>query len=100
MTVALNFVLMLAASFDAWQLIFMLAVVGLLILWSITWNGAMHKTPREPIGTCHFADGRARYVYEDDAGQFVTGHDGRAVYGVWLRPEEATDEPIIVLERK
>jgi hypothetical protein len=42
----------------------------------------MHKPPREPFGTCLFADGRARYVYEDaQARQSVIGDDGEP--GVW-----------------
>jgi hypothetical protein len=84
---------------DLWLTALMLAFVGLFILWSVTWglwNKVMPKDPGEPIGTCHFADGRARHVYEDDIGQFIIGADGEPVHGVWLRPEESTDEPMIV----
>jgi len=52
------------------------------------------RDPREPpiIGTCQFADGLTRYVYEDSqAGQFVFGDDGEPVYGVWVHPDEAPD---------
>jgi hypothetical protein len=46
------------------------------------------------IGRVPFTDGAEREVYEDDDGrQWVVGHDGERVYGVWLPP---ADEPLLV----
>jgi hypothetical protein len=46
------------------------------------------------IGRVPFTDGVVRDVYEDaDGRQWVVGHDGEKVYGVWLLP---ADEPVIV----
>ena len=60
----------------------------------------MARDPREPpiIGTCLFADGRTRHVYEDDqAGQFIIGDDGDPIYGIGLRLEpDAADTPAII----
>ena len=46
------------------------------------------------VGRVPFVDGAARDVYEDaDGRQWVAGHDGERVYGVWLPP---ADEPVVV----
>jgi hypothetical protein len=46
------------------------------------------------IGRVPFTDGVMRDVYEDaDGRQWVAGHDGEPVYGVWLLP---ADEPVVV----
>ena len=46
------------------------------------------------VGRVPFADGVTREVYEDaDRRQWVIGHDGERVYGVWLMP---ADEPVVV----
>jgi hypothetical protein len=47
-----------------------------------------------PIGRIPFVDGVVRDVQEENDGrQWVTGHEGEKVYGVWLLP---ADEPFIV----
>jgi hypothetical protein len=44
------------------------------------------------LGSCRFADGSTRTVYQDAAGrQFVLNDDNRRVYGSWLLPRRATD---------
>ena len=46
------------------------------------------------VGRVPFVDGATRDVYEDaDGRQWVAGHDGERVYGVWLMP---ADEPVVV----
>jgi hypothetical protein len=43
------------------------------------------------VGRARFVDGVTRDVHEDaDGRQWVVGHDGKCVYGLWLRP---ADEP-------
>jgi hypothetical protein len=52
-----------------------------------------HSAPRV-IGRVPFTDGVVRDVYEDaDDRQWVIGHDGERVYGVWLPPPV---EPVVV----
>ena len=55
----------------------------------------MHdNSDRRAVGRVPFVDGAARDVYEDaDGRQWVAGHDGERVYGVWLMP---ADEPVVV----
>jgi hypothetical protein len=46
------------------------------------------------VGHVPFTDGVTRDVYEDaDGRQWVVGHDGERVYGVWVMP---ADEPVAV----
>jgi hypothetical protein len=48
------------------------------------------------VGRVPFTDGVTRYVYEDaDGRQWVVGHDGERVFGVWVAP---ADEPVVIEE--
>ena len=49
------------------------------------------------VGRVPFTDGVVRDVFEDGNGrQWVTGHDGERVYGVWPTP---ADESVVVERR-
>lgn len=49
------------------------------------------------IGAATFVDGSTRLVFETgDGRQFVFDDDGQRVYGVWYRPKDEADEPIMI----
>jgi hypothetical protein len=53
------------------------------------------------IGARHFTDGSQRAVYEDDdERQFVIDDEGRAVYGVWMLPDEPVEVKADTMEDK
>jgi hypothetical protein len=48
-----------------------------------------NATDGRAVGHVLFLDGVTRDVYEDSEGrQWVIGHCGERVYGVWLKPAE------------
>lgn len=49
------------------------------------------------IGRRLFTGDVEREVYLDDQGQYVIGHDGERVYGIWILNDAAWDDaPVIV----
>jgi hypothetical protein len=51
-------------------------------------------TDSHTLGRVPFTDGTERDVDEDEDGrQWLVGHEGERVYGVWLPP---ADEPVLV----